>query len=77
RILTTSVKVINGEIPLVSVKTSGAIDRSIIKEKMDLIRKIAVEAPVQIGDVLMDDIDGQGTALIATRPVKRIQTFLP
>lgn len=77
RILTTSVKVISGEIPLVSVKTSGAIDRSIIREKMDLIKEIAVEAPVQIGDVLIDDIDGQGTALIATRPVKRTETFLP
>ncbi len=60
RILTTSVKVLNGKLPA-SVKTTGPIDRAVILEKMNLISRIAVEAPVEIGDVLIDDIDGEGT----------------
>ncbi|MBN2253543.1 MAG: DUF1667 domain-containing protein [Kosmotogaceae bacterium] len=74
RILATSVKVLNGKLPLASAKTTGPIDRALILEKMSLIRKIAVEAPVKIGDVLIDDIDGEGTSLVATRPVGRIET---
>jgi len=76
RILTTSVKVLSGKLPLVSVKTTGPIDRAIILEKMSLIRRIAVEAPVEIGDVLIDDIDGEGTLLVATRPVGRSETLI-
>jgi len=71
RILTTSVKVLNGKLPLASVKTTGPIDRAVILEKMNMISRIAVEAPVEIGDVLIDDIDGEGTSLVATRPVGR------
>lgn len=74
RILTTSVRVLNGELPLASAKTTGPIDRALILEKMNLISRIAVEAPVKIGDVLIDDIDGEGTSLVATRPVGRIET---
>ncbi|MDD2333448.1 MAG: DUF1667 domain-containing protein [Mesotoga sp.] len=74
RILATSVKVLNGTLPLASAKTTGPIDRALILEKMSLISKIAVEAPVEIGDVLIDDIDGEGTSLVATRPVGRNET---
>ncbi|TYB80835.1 MAG: DUF1667 domain-containing protein [Kosmotoga sp.] len=73
RTLPTSVKVIGGNQPLVSVKSSKPIDLKKIADIMEKIKSIAVKAPVRIGDVVVDDIDGEGTSLIATRNVNKVQ----
>jgi len=67
RILTTSVKVVGGKLPLVSVKTSSAVPRSKIAELMEHIKKIEVKAPVKIGDVIEENVLGLGVDLVATR----------
>lgn len=72
RIVPTSVKVINGELPLVSVKTSKPIPKKLIFQFMELVKKIQVEAPVRVGQVILKNVLGTGADLIATRSVKRI-----
>lgn len=72
RVLTTSVKVKDGDLPLVSVKTSGPIEKKIIMDKMKEIKKKTVEAPVKIGEIIITNIDGNGVDLLATRKVKKI-----
>ncbi len=67
RILTTSVKVLGGALPLVSVKTSGAVPKEKIKELMEYIKSLEVKAPVKIGDVIEKNILGLGVDLVATR----------
>ncbi|AKI96917.1 DUF1667 domain-containing protein [Kosmotoga pacifica] len=76
RILTTSVKVLFGDTPLVSVKTDSPVEKSRIFEIMEKIKKISVQAPVNVGDVLIQNIDGKGTSLIATRNVEKIDSPL-
>ncbi len=71
RILTTTVKVIGGELPLMSVKTEKAIPKKLLLEAMAEIAEIEVKAPVKIGQVIKDDLMGTGVSLIATRDVKR------
>lgn len=71
RILPTTVKVIGGEFPLVSVKTEEAIPKKLLLEAMAEIAEIKVNAPVKIGQVVRDDLMGTGVSLIATRNVKR------
>lgn len=70
RILTTSVKVVDGEYPLVSVRTDQPIPKQLIFDVMRLIRNLSVRAPVEIGQVLLEDILGTGARLIATRTVR-------
>jgi len=72
RILPTTVKVIGGELPLVSVKTEKAIPKKLLLEAMVEIAEIEVKAPVKIGQVIKDDLMGIGVSLIATRNVKRV-----
>ena len=72
RILPTTVKVIGGELPLVSVKTEKAIPKKLLLEAMVEIAEIEVKAPVKIGQVIKDDLMGTGVSLIATRNVKRV-----
>src|SRR5680860_1391796 len=68
RILPTTVKVIGGELPLVSVKTEKAIPKRLLLEAMV---EIEVKAPVKIGQIIKDDLMGTGVSLVATRNIKR------
>ncbi|MBU4227941.1 DUF1667 domain-containing protein [bacterium] len=76
RILTTTVKVIGGELPLVSVKTEKAIPKRLLLKAMVEIAEIEVNAPVKISQVIKDDLMGTGVSLIATRNVKRVDSNL-
>jgi CxxC motif-containing protein len=71
RILPTTVKVIGGELPLVSVKTEKAISKRLLLKAMVEIAEIEVNAPVKIGQVIKSDLLGTGVSLVATRNVKR------
>lgn len=73
RILTSSVLVKNGDVPLVSVKTNKPVPRKLLNEIMDILRKTTVEAPVKSGDVLIGNILDTGADVIATRNVERIE----
>jgi CxxC motif-containing protein len=72
RILSTTVKVINGDLPLVPVKTEKAISKELLLKAMEEIADIKVEAPIKIGQVIKNNLLGTGVRLIAIRNIKRI-----
>ena len=49
RIVTTTVRVKNGSMPVVSVKTAQDIPKGKIFDCVEALRDVCVEAPVQIG----------------------------
>ena len=69
RIVTSTVLVEGGEIPMVSVKTQNDIPKEKIMDIMKEINALRVKAPVHIGDVLLENICGTGVNLIATKQV--------
>ena len=69
RILTSSVRVSGGELPVVSVKTRSDIPKGKITECMEALTEIEVTAPVEIGDVIVENIAGTGVDMIATKSV--------
>ena len=71
RIVTSSVPVKNGVIPMVSVKTAADIPKGKILECMEAIHTATAQAPVQPGDVILTNIAGTGVDLIATKTVGR------
>ena len=71
RVLPTSVKVVGGELPLASVRTDRPIPKGLIPQVMELIKKLSVPAPVEVGQVLLKDLLGTGANLVATRAVAR------
>lgn len=68
RTVTSIVRVSNREDTMVSVKTKDPIPKENIFDVMEKIRAAKVEAPVGIGDVIIDDLFG--TCIIATKDVK-------
>ncbi len=71
RVLPTSVKVIDGELPLVSVRTEEAIPKKLIFEAMKVIKSLQVKAPIKRGQVIVENILDTGVNLIATKTVKK------
>jgi CxxC motif-containing protein len=74
RIVPTSVKVVNGELPLASVKTSKPIPKRLIPNFMELVKQVQIEAPVKVGDVVMKNVLDTGADVVATRSVRRISS---
>ena len=72
RIVTSTVRTKDADRPYISVKTREDIPKGMIFEVMREINKITAQAPVEIGDVLLDNVAGTGAAVIATRAAAKI-----
>lgn len=69
RIVTSTVKVSGGEVPVVSVKTEKAIPKGLIMKCMEEINKASISAPVKIGDVIIKNVLETGVDVVATKNV--------
>ncbi|WP_423780657.1 DUF1667 domain-containing protein [Acidaminococcus timonensis] len=71
RTIASSVLVEGGDLPLVSVRTRGAIPKEQIFPVMEEIRKCQVKAPIRAGTVLIPNVLGLGADVIATKTVEK------
>jgi Uncharacterized protein with conserved CXXC pairs len=71
RTVTSSVFVKGGAHPTVSVKTSSDIPKRLIRDCIRELSGLKVEAPINIGDVIVKNILGTGVDIVATRNVLR------
>lgn len=71
RIVTTTVRVSGGVLPVVPVKTREDIPKDKMFECVRELGKLTVEAPVTIGQTILADAAGTGIAVIATRTVEK------
>ena len=71
RTVTSSVRVIGGSLPLTSVRLTAPIPRGRMMDVIAELRKVRIEAPVLIGQVIIRDILGSGSDVIVTKAVDR------
>ena len=71
RIVTSTVKVKGGIERLVPVKTKEDIPKERIFACVQALKGIEVQAPVHIGDVILENVAGTGVAIVATRNVEK------
>lgn len=72
RMVTSIVPVSDGNIAMVSCKTSQPVDKGMIFDVTRAMKNLVVKAPVHIGDVLVENIAGSGADLVATKNIDRI-----
>ena len=72
RIVTSIVKVTGGVLPVVSVKTASDIPKKKIMDCARVLKEVEVQAPVSIGDVVLEDVCGTGVPMIATKNVSAV-----
>lgn len=69
RTVTSTVRVLGGILPVVSVKTAQDIPKNKIFDCMQELATIRVKAPVQEGDVIVSNIADTGVPVIATKEI--------
>ena len=72
RMLTTSVEVSGGDHPLVSVKTKESIPKGDIRNVLNCLAGIHLDAPVKIGDIILKNAASTGIDIVATRKINKI-----
>ena len=70
RIVTSTVRVSGGSIPMVSVKTKEYIPKDKIFECVRALKGIQVPAPVHIGDIVLKNVADTGVDIVATKNVE-------
>lgn len=63
RIVTTTVRVHGGSLPVVPVKTASDIPKSAVMDCIRQLKEVVVEAPVYIGDVVLTEVAGTKIAV--------------
>lgn len=69
RIVTSTVRVEGGTLPVVSCKTRTDIPKGKIFDVARALKTVTVPAPVTIGQVLVDNVADTGVGIIATKNV--------
>ena len=71
RSLTSIVRVTNREDTMVSVKSAAPVPKGKMFEAMEEIKHIRAAAPVEVGDIVCENLAGTGVPLIATKKVSK------
>jgi len=71
RVFTGSVLIENGNFSLVSVKTPSPIPKKYLKKIGEITRRIKVNAPVKIGQIVASNLLDNNIDLIATRKIEK------
>jgi len=69
RTVTTTIKVKNGFIKRLPIRSESPIPKDIILEIMEKIKAFEIEAPVQSGDIIIENILNTGINIIASKSV--------
>ncbi|MDD3839837.1 MAG: DUF1667 domain-containing protein [Clostridia bacterium] len=67
RILTTTVKTRNYHLPVVSVRSNKPIPKDLMFECMDALKKVEIESPLEIGQVVIQNILDSGADIVVTK----------
>lgn len=72
RTVTTTIPVDDGDLPLCSVKLTEAIPKSAIMDVIKEIRKHRITAPVHSGQVVIHNVCGYNSDVVATKNIERV-----
>jgi CxxC motif-containing protein len=72
RILTTTIRVDDGFLPLLPVRTDKPILKDRLREVLDMIAKTVIKAPVKMGDILIENILELDSNIIASRDLAKL-----
>jgi CxxC motif-containing protein len=63
------VRIKNGHLSLVSVRTSKPIPKKLIFDVMNLLAKVEIQAPIRIGDEIIKNLFDTNASIVATKNI--------
>ena len=73
RILTTTIRVKNGLLPLIPVRSDKPIQKDKLREVLKEIAQTVIKAPIKMGDILIEHVLGLNINIIASRDLIKVQ----
>ena len=73
RVVTSTVEILGAAHPRLPVKTDSSIPKDRILDCIQLMNALTVQAPVQVGQRLAEDILGLGVSIVACRTMERVE----
>lgn len=70
RIVTTTVRVDGGKVPMINVKTEQDIPKDKIFECIAALRGVTMKAPIHIGDIILENVADTGVNIVAAGNVE-------
>lgn len=72
RVVTTTVRINNGILNLLPVKTKDSIPKELVFELMELLDSVRLQAPVKVGDIVVKNALDTGVDIVAARDMERV-----
>lgn len=76
RSLTSTIRVVGGNFPLVSIRSDRPIPKAKLKEALIVLRKLELTAPIRYHQVIIKDLLGTGANIITTKEVLEKQQLI-
>ncbi|MEX2689961.1 MAG: molybdopterin oxidoreductase [Candidatus Latescibacterota bacterium] len=73
RVVTSTVRILGAIHPRLPVRTLYPIPKYKIKDVINALRGIVIEAPVRKGQIIIDNVCGTGVPIIAERDMERVK----
>ncbi|WBW98518.1 DUF1667 domain-containing protein [Oceanirhabdus sp. W0125-5] len=71
RVLTFKLPIKNGYFNKIHVKTSCEISKELWEKVYELVYSLELEAPIEVGEVILENILGTGIKLVSERKIDR------
>jgi len=72
RVVTTTVRILNARYPRLPVRTAEPVPKDRIRDVIDALKGLVVEAPVRRGQVIVRNVAGTGVDVIAERDMEAV-----
>lgn len=76
RMITTTVKIENAKVNMLPVISSDFIPKKLLKECLDILYASDIKAPVNMGDVIIENILDTGVNIVAARTLKEYKGMM-
>lgn len=71
RTLTTTVRVRDGILPVLPVKSEKPLPKNLIRKCVEVLNTVTVKAPVKCGDIVCENVLDTGVNVVASRDLPR------
>ena len=72
RMLTSTVRIEGARIPLIPIRSTKPVPKDRIMDVMDKLAQIQVNAPIKIGEIIVQDILDLNLDIVATRTLEEV-----
>jgi CxxC motif-containing protein len=72
RVFATTVRVTGGKLPVCPVRSRGPVPKSSVFDISRAVATLSIEAPVEIGQVILPNVCGTGVEIIASRSLEAL-----